>query len=136
MLELVQMALNGAEVKKMSNGIPKEVQVNLDIEKLTTQTPDTLMLEFTYKIEYKPGVGVLKFTGDALCRDSPENVKKIIAEFKKKKMIPYELGANAINMINANVGMNSIFILRPFGLIPHFMPPPISVPPQPEEKKK
>jgi hypothetical protein len=135
MLELVQMALNSGEVKKITNGVPKEVQVNLDIDKMTTQTPDTLLLEFTYTIDYKPGVGIMKFTGEALCRDSPDNVKKILAEYKKKKMIPYELGANAVNMINANVGMNSIFVLRPFGLIPHFMPPPISVPPRPEEKK-
>lgn len=132
----MQLMLNGAEVKKLSNDVPKEVQVNLDVEKMTARTPDTLLLEFVYSIEYKPNVGMMKFMGEALCRDSPENVKKVLAEFKKKKSIPYELGANAINMINANVGMNSIFVLRPFGLIPHFMPPPISLPPLPEQKEK
>lgn len=136
MLELVQMSLNGAEIKKNSNGVPKEVEVNLDVVKLTQSTPDTLLLEFEYTIDYKPSVGMLKLSGDAMCRDSPENIKKVLAEFKKKKSIPYELGANAVNMINANAGMNSIFFLRPFGLIPHFMPPPISVPPRAEEKKK
>jgi hypothetical protein len=135
MLEMMQLMLNGVEVKKSSNDVPKQVQVNLDIDKLTVKTPDTLLVEFTYKIEYNPGVGILRFTGEALCRDSPENVKKILAEYKKRKIIPYELGANAVNMINANVGMNAIFVLRPFGLIPHFMPPPILVPEMQEKKK-
>lgn len=135
----MQVMLNGAEVKKLSNDVPKEVSVNLDVEKLTARTPDTLIVEFVYSIEYKPSVGMMKFMGEALCRDSPDNVKKILAEYKKTKMISYEMGANAINMINANVGMNAIFVLRPFGLIPHFLPPPISVPPVEEKapaKKK
>lgn len=128
MLELMRMMLNGAEVKKTSDDVPKNVSVDLDVEKITERAPDTVLLEFQYRVTYGPKVGEVSISGTAMCRDSPENIKKLMAEHKKKKALPFEMAGNAINMINANVGMNSIFILRPFGLIPHFMPPPISVP--------
>ena len=51
--------------------------------------------------------------------------KPILAEFKKKKALPPELASNAINMINANAGINIVFLVRPFNLAPPFMPPPI-----------
>ena len=140
MLEMTQLMLNGAEVKKLSNDIPKNVSVDLEIEKITPRAPDTVILDFVYTISYGPNVAKLSVSGIALCRDSPENIKKVIDHHKKKKPLPFDLAGSAINMINSNVGMNSIFILRPFGLIPHFMPPPISLPegaePPPKETKK
>ncbi len=123
MLEVLQILFNGAEVKKVEDQVPNGVDVRVDIEKMTPDTQDSVMLDFTYSIDYKPNVATVRITGQAFCRDTPDNVKKAMAEFKKKKELPPEYGAAVINMINANAGMNSIFIVRPFNLLPPFMPP-------------
>lgn len=135
---MMRLMLNGAEVKKLSDDVPKNVSVDLDVEKITQRAPDTVMLDFVYSISYGPSVAKISISGMAMCRDTPDNIKRLLAEHKKKKPLPFELAGGAINMINANVAMNSVFILRPFGLVPHFMPPPISVPeaPEPKETKK
>ena len=53
-------------------------------------------------------------------------IRKMLAEYKKRKSIPPEYGSVVVNMINASAGLNGIFLLRPFNLMPPFMPPPIT----------
>ena len=134
MLEVMQILFNGAEVKKLEDGIPNGVDVKVDVDKVDQKAPDAVMLDFTYSINYKPHVATVRISGQAFCRDSPDNVKKLLADFKKKKELPVEFGAAAINMINANAGMNCIFLIRPFNLLPPFMPPIMVV--EPAAKKK
>ncbi len=126
MLEMREMWLSGAEVKRMEGtGVPSSIQINLGIDKVTENGSGSLMLDFTYMVDYKPAYAMVKVTGRANCYDNPENIKRILAEFKKKKALPPELASNAINMINANAGINIVFLVRPFNLAPPFMPPPI-----------
>lgn len=136
MLEIMQILFNGAEVKKLKDGLPSGVDVKIDVEKITAREPDAVMLEFTYSVNYKPGVGEVKIMGEAFCRDTPDNIKRLTDEFKKKKEVPADLGAAAINMINANCGMNSIFLIRPFNLLPPFMPPLLVQQEAPAKPKK
>lgn len=133
MLEVMQILFNGAEIKKLNDGVPNGVDVKIDIEKITTETPDSIYLDFVYSINYKPTVATVKISGQAFCRDLPDNIKKLQVEFKKKKELPPEYGANAVNMINANAGMNCIFLIRPFNLLPPFMPPLMVQEPQQKE---
>ncbi|MCI0504249.1 hypothetical protein L0Y65_06095 [Candidatus Micrarchaeota archaeon] len=126
MLEVMGLAFKGGEVKKAKDGVPANIDININIDKITQKTPDGVILEFTYAVDYKPDVGALRIHGEAYCKDTPENLKKMLAEYKKAKVVPMEFGATAINMINANAGMNSIFLLRPFNLLPPFMPPLIA----------
>lgn len=135
MLEVMQIIFNGAEVKKVQDGIPNGVDVKVDVDKVTQSTPDSVYLDFVYSVSYKPSVATVKISGQAFCRDSPDNIKKLLADFKKKKELPLEFGAAAINMINANAGMNSIFVIRPFNLLPPFMPPIMVTEPAPSKKK-
>lgn len=126
MLEVMGLAFKGGEVKKAKDGVPSKIDININIDKITQKTPDGVILEFTYAVDYNPDIGALRIRGEAYCRDTPENLKKMLIEYKKAKIIPMEFGATAINMINANAGMNSIFLLRPFNLLPPFMPPLIA----------
>lgn len=123
MLEMEEFILLGGEVKRKNPSVPKNVQVNVTVDKISPKTPETVILEFTYSIDYDPGVGSVRINGEALCRDSADNVRKMLADFKKKKVLGMEYGANVINMINASAGLNSIFMIRPFNLLPPFMPP-------------
>ncbi|MBD3210884.1 hypothetical protein GF318_05895 [Candidatus Micrarchaeota archaeon] len=139
MLEVLNIVFNGGEVKRMEHNVPESVNVNVNIDKVTLKDPNQALLDFTYSIDYKPKVARLKITGQAYCRDTKENLKKMHAAFKKKKVMPMEYGARVVNMINANAGMNSIFLIRPFNLLPPFMPPMLTTEPSQErtvQKKK
>ncbi len=126
MLEVMGLVFRGGEVKKARDGVPSGIDVNVNIDKITTKEAGGVVLDFTYAVDYKPDIGSLRIKGEAFCRDNPDNIKKMLAEYKKNKIVPMEFGATAINMINANAGMNSIFMLRPFNMLPPFMPPLIA----------
>jgi hypothetical protein len=126
MLEMVEFVLTGAEVRKASPAVPKNVTVSVNVDRLSPKTTDTVILSFTYAVDYAPSIASLRISGEALCRDTPDNIRKMLADFKKKKALAAEFGQNVINMINASAGMNSVFITRPFNLLPPFMPPPIA----------
>jgi hypothetical protein len=120
------LTFKGGEVKRASTNVPNSIDVNINIDKIVQKTPEGVILEFTYAVDYKPGVGSLRISGEAFCRDTQDNIKKMLSEYKKTKIVPMEYGAAAINNINANAGLNGIFLLRPFNLLPPFMPPLIA----------
>lgn len=126
MFEVMGLVLTGGDVKRYNAKVPSSVAVNVEVTKMEKQDDANVMLDFEYTIDYRPKIAYLKITGRAYCKDHPNNIKKALAEFKKKKFLPMEFGASVINMINANAGMNSIFLIRPFNLIPPFMPPLIT----------
>lgn len=126
MLEVMGLVLTGGDVKRFNAKVPASVAVNVQVMKMTKQDQKNVVVDFAYTIDYKPKVAYLKITGKAYCQDHPDNIKKAILEFNKKKYLPMEHGASVINMINANAGMNSIFLIRPFNLLPPFMPPLIT----------
>ncbi len=126
MFEVMGLVLTGGDVKRFNAKVPASVAVNVQVTKMTKQDQKNVVLDFAYTIDYKPKVAFLKITGRAYCQDHPNNIKKAMLEFGKKKYLPMEYGASVINMINANAGMNSIFLIRPFNLLPPFMPPLIT----------
>jgi hypothetical protein len=128
MLEMIEFVLTGAEVRKASPAVPKSVMVNVSVDKLSPKSTDTVILSFTYAVDYAPSVASVRIAGEALCRDTPDNIRKMLAEFKKRKSLPVEYGQDVINLINASAGLNSVFLVRPFNLMPPFMPPPIAGP--------
>jgi hypothetical protein len=140
MLELIGMRFTATEVLIVSEGVPEGIEVGVDVEKVTKHEENAISLVFNYYIGYRPDVASVKLRGIAFCQDSPQNIKKIISQWKKKKEITPELGANAINMINANAAVNALLITRPFNLMPHYLPPPVFAgtgqPPPTEKKKK
>ncbi|MGV8085761.1 MAG: hypothetical protein ACP5N9_05935 [Candidatus Bilamarchaeum sp.] len=125
MLEIVGLKLSMANVEKKSDRIPRIVDVSLDIEKVYAHTDGSLAVEFLYKVEYGPDCSTLKVGGLGFFRGDSELVGRAITEFRKSKKLSGELQMMISNPIGAEVGLNSIFILRPFGIMPHFLPPPI-----------
>lgn len=136
MLQVNGLVFKGAEVKRDRDGVPSSVDVNIDIDAVTQKAENGVLVGFTYKVDYRPDVGSLRIRGEAYCVDTPANIKAVLAEYKKKKTLPMEFGVSALNMINANAGMNSIFLIRPFNLLPPFMPPMIKGPEKAEKAAK
>jgi len=138
-LEVLGIKLTEAHIGVMKEGFPEETGVELFIERVAKIDENSITLEFVYNIEYRPELALVNIRGVAFCRDSPGSIKKILENWRKKKELPGDVAGPAINMINANVGLNSLFLLRPFDLAPHFMPPPLAAPgktPKPEKTAK
>ncbi len=135
MLELIALHLSEGEVKVEKTEVPEKVDVNISVDRITVKK-DRAYLDFTYIVDYSPKVAKVTIKGTAHCTDTEMNLKKLVADWKKKIITP-ELGMNVLNEINANVGVNSIFLMRPFNLMPPFMPP-LVVPPEevPLKEKK
>jgi len=123
MLEVINLVLTKGEVKREKHNVPESVEVDVRIDSIIQKEQDVAVLDFTYLVDYKPDVASIRISGKAYCRDTPENIVKAIAEHKKNRMLPMEYGVRVVNMINANVGVNSILFIRPFNLLPPFMPP-------------
>lgn len=136
MLEMMNLVFTGGEVKRMKPTAPAAVDVNVEIKNVTKKDAAHVHVDFVYSIDYKPKVAWVKLFGFAYCNDTPENIKKILAEFKKKKNISLDHAARLINVINANAGMNAVFMLRPFAIVPPFMPPPMIKEPAPSKTAK
>lgn len=137
MLEVINLVLTKGEVKREKHNVPEFVEVDVRIDDIVQKEQDVAVLDFTYIVDYRPDVASLKISGKAYCRDTPDNILKAIAEHKKNKVLPAEYSLRVVNMINANVGINSILLIRPFNLLPPFMPPligPAKEKPEPPKK--
>ncbi len=125
MLELIGLKLNLANVEKKSDRIPRSVDVRMDLINVFISDDGALGVEFEYHVDYNPECASMLIGGIGYFRGDGESVSKAINEYKKNKKLSPETGAMISNPIGAEVGLNSVFIMRPFGLVPHFVPPPI-----------
>jgi len=126
MLDIQSLIFTGGEVKRTGHHVPRSVDVKVKINEIDKKEENLVMLDFTYSIDYNPDIGMVKIHGKAYCSDTPANIKDMIQKYEKTNIFPEEYGARVVNMINANAGMNSIFLIRPFNLLPPFTPPPIA----------
>lgn len=125
MLEVTQMWLTGADIKVVKNGQPNEINTSVTINDAALMDSTNVRLGFRYTVLYNPNLAIVNVMGYATCTDTKENVKKLLDQYKKNGTIDQNLAGEVMNLINANVGINSIFLIRPFGLVPQFAPPPI-----------
>ncbi len=136
MLSVMSLVLTGAEVKKNADKVPVTVGFRIDITKMAKKAADMVVLDFDYIVDYQPKIAHVKVSGYVECADTPANIRKVLSDYKKDKKMSVELTSNALNMINADVGLNMIFLIRPFNLLPHFMPPRIYGPAPVTKRRK
>ncbi len=140
MLEAINLVFTKAEVERTKGAVPTGVEVKLNVDNITLRDDVSVTMDFTYTVSYLPEIGRVKIVGKAYCQDTADNIKRVMTEFKKNKTMPGDLGGAALNSININAAINSIFLIRPFNLAPPFMPPPIvpqaAKPPAPAPSSK
>ena len=123
MFEVINMVLKETEIKRMKQLPPATIDVKVSVDKAIQAAPDSVILEYSYIVDYAPGVALVRLSGEAYCKDTPENIKKAMADYAKTKKISVEYAGRALNAINASAGINALTMIRPFNLMPHFMPP-------------
>ncbi len=135
MLEVLGIRLTEGNVRIVTENMVGRLDVNLNIEKVTKHDDQNVSLVFTYIVNYLPDVATVSVRGIAFCRANPAEIKTVMECWEKKKEVPSDICANAINMINANAAVNALLLTRPFGLMPHYMPPPAYIPEMAELQK-
>lgn len=119
----------GAERKKEITG-KLEIKSNLQIEEIEKETIDIageiLKFSYIYSISYEPGFAEVNFKGTVLALpDKPEDIKKILKDWKKKK-IEEAIRIPIFNFIMSKCNLKALQLEEDFSLPPHIPLPRIA----------
>lgn len=135
MLQVFEIRFNSAEVRRLAPKFPSKIDVDVGIDRVSRRDPTSLAMDFTYSVKYHPEVATVKLQGIAMCNGTPDVIAEVLSEYEKTGKVPERLGANVINMVNTSAGLNTVFFMRTFNLIPPFIPPPLMKPGLPPGRK-
>ncbi len=87
--------------------------------------PDQKGLRFVFKFtsKYSPEIGEISLEGNVLYMDKKEEVKKMVAKWKKDKNIDKEVMKNILNTILTKCYITALILSKEIAL-----PPPIPMP--------
>lgn len=112
-----------------------EIKTNIDIEDIEKESldiaGDVLKFSYDYVIKYEPEFAEINFKGTTLLLpDKPEDIKKILKDWKKKKLAE-ETRILVFNFIMAKCNLKALQLEDDFALPPHIPLPRISRQTQP-----
>ncbi len=118
-----------AERKKNLKG-KIEIKTHMDVQKAEKENleiaGDILKFSYIYVIEYKPDQATISFEGEVLVKtDKEEQVKKILKEWKKKKL-PEEVRILIFNFVMGKCNLKALQLEDEFALPPHIPLPRLS----------
>ena len=126
------MKVIGFNFKKITVERKKEIQgkleikSNLQVDEIEKEcigiAGEILKLHFGYSINYEPGFAEISFKGIVLFLPEKEDVKKILKEWKKKKL-PEEARLPVFNFIMSKCNLKALQFEEEFGLPPHIPMP-------------
>jgi hypothetical protein len=136
------MALVGFNFDKMSierkDEIKGKVNIKSNIDILEFKKSDvsldpnkeTIKITFTFFIIYEPDFAKVEFKGHVLILEDPKVAKKLLEDWKKKKVDP-KLREELYNLILRRSNIKALALEEDLNLIPHWPMPTVKV----EEEK-
>ena len=122
------MRIIGFNFKKISVERKKDIQgkleikSNLQIDDIEKESIDIageiLKFHYEYSILYEPGFAEINFKGNVLVLPEKEDVKKILKEWKKKKLSE-DVRLPIFNFIMSKCNLKALQFEEEFGLPPH-----------------
>jgi len=137
------MALVGFNFDKISIERKEEIKgvVNvksnidiLDIKKtplVLDPNKETIKVTFEFFVKYEPDFAKVEFKGHVLILENQKESKKIVEDWKKKKLDP-KLRETIYNLILRKANIKALSLEEELNLIPHWPMPTVKV----EEEKK
>jgi Tfp pilus assembly protein PilN len=141
------MAIVGFNLDKISIERKEEItgkvsiKSNIDINNINKtnivlmEGKDTLRATFTFFINYEPNLARLDFKGHVLIVEDAKTSKKIIEDWKKKKMDP-KLREQVYNLILRKANIRALALEEELNLIPHWPMPSVKAQDLDTEKDK
>jgi hypothetical protein len=116
------------EAESSRDGEFTSVAVNLDINGMKVDGSG-LRIDFSYAVDYKPGVARLKFHGYTTVGGTRTELDKIEKEWKKDKTIPSSLAEPLINIITFNAETNGVLVAKAINIVPPLLAPKLEIGP-------
>lgn len=85
-----------------------------------------LKFSFEFTSKYEPNIGVVDIKGHILFMEEPDEIKKIIDGWKKKKFIPQDLMTFLLNTVLIRCNIKTLVLSNDVNLPPHIKLPTIS----------
>lgn len=111
-------------VQVKNNMAIKNVEQNELI--LGKKKENVLKFSFEFSSKYEPDIGLIDIKGHILFMEEPDEVKKIMDGWKKKKFIPQDLMAFLLNTVLVRCNIKTLVLSNDVNLPPHIRLPTIS----------
>lgn len=100
---------------------------NVELQELIIgkKKEDVLKFTFEFSSTYNPNIGLIFIKGHILFTEEPNEVKKIIADWKKKKIIPKDLMTFLLNAVLMRCNIKAFVLAQEVNLPPHLRLPTI-----------
>lgn len=102
------------------------VAVDLNINEMKMNAGD-LRIDFSYAVDYQPGVARLRFDGYALIGGPRGELDGIEKGWKKDKTLPKSLAEPLINVITFNAETNGVLIAKAINIVPPLLAPKMEI---------
>jgi len=102
------------------------VAVDLNIKEMKFNAGD-LRIDFSYAVDYQPGVARLRFDGYTLIGGTRAELDRIEKDWRKDKTLPKSLAEPLINVIAFNAETNGVLIAKAINIVPPLLAPKMEV---------
>ena len=129
---IVRGFFTSIESSRKEEAKPQNLNVNVNIDAVR-ENQDLLEFTYTYTVNYKPDVGIIKSSGKTLYKG--EEHGKIVESWSKDKKLPPEVGKEVVNSIMWICSIQATNLAASMGLNPPLMVPSVGNKPEGEKMK-
>jgi len=119
------------KVKPIRGGVQVKNNVSVkDVEQqeilLSNKKEPVLKFTFEFSSSYEPKIGKILMQGHILYMESPQEIKKIMANWKKNKKIQQKIMGMLLNTVLMRCNIKALILAQDVNLPPHLKLPTIS----------
>lgn len=119
---ITNIMINRIDAKILKRGLVKSFDTRIDIRGAEF-SGNTANFGFRWTAQYSPNIGYISMDGIVCISETPERIKQLVSEWKKKKSVPGDFTQEITNGINYYCTVNSPLIAKAMEV-----QPPINVP--------
>jgi len=125
----IEIRYRNIEARRFSYAnVPININNNSTVVSVSEEE-ENLRVGFVFTANYEPNIGMIRIEGDIVVKDSKDNIKKAIDEWKKSnnKNLPENLAENIHNSILSNCIIEATILSRDINLPAPIPTPQISI---------
>jgi hypothetical protein len=103
-----------------------KLAVNVDISDLKVNG-DGLRIDFSYAVDYQPGIAKLKFDGYALLGGTRAELDSAQNGWKKDRSLPRDIAEPLVNIIKFSAETNGVLVAKALNMVPPLLAPKIDL---------